>query len=32
MTREWTDEELYERYNIDKDEQTFIKQMVKEME
>ncbi len=32
MTEIWTDEKLYERYNIDKDEQTFIKQMVKEME
>lgn len=32
MTEIWTDEKLYKRYNIDKDEQTFIKQMVKEME
>ena len=32
MDIEWTDEELYKRYGIDQDEQTFIKQMVKEMD
>lgn len=31
MNQEWTDEKLYERYNIDQEEQAFIKRMVKEM-
>lgn len=31
MNQEWTDEKLYERYDINSDEQDYIKSMVKEM-
>lgn len=31
MNQEWTDEKLYERYDINPDEQDYIKSMVKEM-
>ena len=29
--RDWTDEELYAKYGITEDEQTYIAQMVREM-
>ena len=31
MNQEWTDEKLYERYDINSDEQDYIRSMVKEM-
>ena len=32
MDHKWTDEELYKRYDLSKDEIGFIEKMVKEME
>jgi site-specific DNA-methyltransferase (adenine-specific) len=32
LNREWTDEELYERYGLTKDEIAFIESMVRPME